>query len=294
MEIKIFYAALAFFFVSSSFIEYALTYKKYKGYYNMKDTFSSIKLMLAGLVFDTGIKIVSIYGLLLLTTFAPYHLGYDWWSWILCFVIWDFCFYCKHYVEHHVRFIWAIHVHHHSSSHMNLSTSIRSGVFKGLYRYFFYIPIILMGFPPVMFFTIYGIGKLWAFFSHSQRLGNWGILEKFLITPSHHAVHHSYNDQNLNKNFGETLIIWDKLFGSFQENNGNLKFGIPEQVDHSSFYNTVMHEFENMARDIRSAKNLKEIMFYIFGKPGWNQKKKHTVKEKNLKNKTNESKNIQV
>ena len=269
MEMKIFYAALALLFIASSFIEYALTHKEHGNYYNMKDTFSSIKLMFAGLVFDAGIRIVAIYGLLKLSAFAPYHLGYYWWVWLLCFVIWDFCFYFKHYAAHNVRFIWAIHVHHHSSKHMNLSTSLRSGVFKGLYRYFFYIPIILMGFPPAMFFVIYGIGKLWAFFSHSRKLGNWGYLEKFLITPLHHAVHHSCNDQNLNKNFGETLIIWDKLFGTFQKNNGNLKYGIQQQVDHSSFYNTVMHEFENMARDVKRAKNIKETFLYIFGKPGW-------------------------
>lgn len=120
-----------------------------------------------------------------------------------------------------------------------------------------------------MFFIIYGIEKLWGFFSHSRKLGKWGVLEKFLITPSQHAVHHSYNEQNLNKNFGETLLIWDKLFGSFQKNNGNLKYGISQQVDHSSFYNTVMHEFENMSRDIKSTKNIREKLLYIFGKPGW-------------------------
>jgi len=271
MELKIFYAFLAVFFIAGSFVEYALTYKKHQNYYKIKDTFSSIRLMLAGLVFDMGMKILTIYGLIKLSAYALFNLGYDWWSWILCFVIWDFCFYCKHYTEHNVRFMWAIHVNHHSSPHMNLSTSLRSGVFKGIYRYFFYIPIILLGFPLEMLIIIYGIGKLWAFFSHSQKLGNWGILEKFLITPLHHAVHHSCNEQNLNKNFGETLIIWDKLFGSFQKNKGNLIYGIHEEVDHSSFYKTVMHEFENMANDVKNAKNFKERLLYIFGKPGWNK-----------------------
>ena len=269
MEIKIFYASLALFFIGGSFIEYALTRKEHKNYYNLKDTFQSVKLMLAGLVFDSGIKIVTIYGLLKLSAFTPYHIEYHWWSWILCFLIWDFCFYWKHYIEHNVRFLWAIHVQHHSSPHMNLSTSLRSGVFKGLYRYFFYVPIILLGFPPVMFFIIYGIGKLWAFFSHSRKLGSWGGLEKVLITPLNHAVHHSYNDENLNRNFGETLTIWDKLFGTFQKNKGNLKYGIQEYVDHTSLYNTVMHEFKSMASDIRSAKNMRETLLYIFGKPGW-------------------------
>ena len=109
-----------------------------------------------------------------------------------------------------------------------------------------------------MFLVLYGIGKLWAFFSHSQKLGTWGILEKYTITPTHHLLHHSYNDNHLNKNFGETFLIWDKLFGTFARAKEPLKYGIEENVDHSNFKQVVFHEFDNMMRDYKKANSFKE------------------------------------
>ncbi len=269
MDMKLFYAALAIFFIAGSFLEYFLTYKAQKGYYSLRDTWSCIRLMLTGLLLDIGVKTIAIYLLVKLSYYAPLTIGYSWLAWLACFLTWDFLFYWKHRIEHSVRFMWAIHVNHHSSTLLNLSTSLRSGVFKSVYRYFFYIPVMLLGFPVTMFLIVYGLGKLWAFFSHSQQLGKWGVWEKIVITPTHHSVHHSCNRDNLNKNFGETLVIWDKLFGTFTETKEKLVFGIEEEVDHRNFYQVVMHEMNSMLRDIRQAKTRREKLMYFFGKPGW-------------------------
>jgi sterol desaturase/sphingolipid hydroxylase (fatty acid hydroxylase superfamily) len=277
MEMKLFYAALAVFFIGGSFLEYFLTCKEQKEYYSLPDTYSSIRLMLTGLLLDIGIKTIAIYLLVELSQYAPVSISYSWWGWLLCFIAWDFIFYWKHRMEHSVRFMWAIHVNHHSSPLLNLSTSLRSGIFKSLYRYFFYIPVILAGFPPAMFMIVYGLGKLWAFFSHSQRLGRWGVMEKILITPAHHSVHHSCNKDNLNKNFGETLVIWDKLFGTFAETKEKLVFGIEEEVNHKNFYHVVMHEMNSMIKDIKATKNSKEKLMYLVGKPGWKPGTKNTI-----------------
>jgi sterol desaturase/sphingolipid hydroxylase (fatty acid hydroxylase superfamily) len=264
---KLFYLILALSFIVGSLIEYWVTKRKDNDYYSLKDFKSSIQLMLTALMIDLAVKVLAIYVLIRLSEVALFNLGYQWWVWIACYISWDFAFYVKHYMEHNVRFMWAIHINHHSSEFMNLSTSLRSGVFKSIYRYFFWAIPIYMGFPLPMFLILYGLGKVWAFFSHSQKLGKWGILEKLTITPTHHLLHHSFNNSNLNKNFGETFLIWDRMFGTYKETNETLQFGIPEKVNHDNFEEVVFHEFKNMRRDLRQASSWKERTSAIFGKP---------------------------
>jgi sterol desaturase/sphingolipid hydroxylase (fatty acid hydroxylase superfamily) len=264
---NLFYFSLSVFFILGSLLEFYLTRKEMSNYYDVKDFKSSLFLMFGGLFFDLIIKIPAIYLLIKLYDYSIFPMGYKWWTWILCYVFWDLIIYIEHYLEHNVRFMWAIHVNHHSSPHMNLSTALRSGVFKAGYRYFFWIIPIAIGFPVPMFLVVYGIGKIWAFFSHSQRLGDWKILEKFTITPSHHIIHHSYNEQNLNKNFGETFLFWDKLFGTFKQTNDPLLFGINESVDPTNYKEVVFHEFDNMKRDLSQTTKWSKKLQIIFGKP---------------------------
>jgi sterol desaturase/sphingolipid hydroxylase (fatty acid hydroxylase superfamily) len=264
----LYYTILALFFVTGSLAEFWLTRRENDKYYSLPDFKSSLQLMLVSLLIDLGIKIVAIYLLIKLYDHSLFKLGYQWWVWILCYLGWDLVFYLKHYMEHNVRFMWAIHVNHHSSEYMNLSTSLRSGVFKSGYRYFFWAIIIFIGFPVPLFLVLYGLGKVWAFFSHSQKLGNWHILERFTITPTHHLLHHSCNENNLNKNFGETFLFWDKLFGTFKQTGEPLKYGINEVVDHNNFTNVVFHEFKSIRNDLRQARGWKRKLKIVFGRPG--------------------------
>jgi sterol desaturase/sphingolipid hydroxylase (fatty acid hydroxylase superfamily) len=266
---KLFYILLSLFFILGSLLEYYFTRDKNKNYYSLRDFKSSLFLMFSGLFFDMSIKMLAIYLLLKLYDHSIFSFGYQWWVWILCYITWDLVFYLKHYMEHNVRFMWAIHVNHHSSSYMNLSTSLRSGVFKSSYRYFFWAIPIFIGFPVPVFLILWGLAKIWAFFSHSQQLGNWGIFEKFTITPTHHLVHHSCNENNLNKNFGETLLFWDKLFGTFKKTDEPLLYGINEPVNHNNFKQVVFHEFINMKEELKKAKDWKRWVKIIFGKPGY-------------------------
>ncbi len=272
---ELFYLSLAVFFIAGSLVEYFFTKKEHEKYYSMGDFKNSVQLMLLGVLIDTGIKAIAISILIKISAHAIFSLGYDWWVWILCYICWDLIFYCKHYMEHNVRFMWAIHVNHHSSAYMNLSTSLRSGVFKSSYRYFFWAILIFLGFPVPMFLVLYGIGKIWAFFSHSQKLGKWHILEKFTVTPTHHVLHHSCNEDNLNKNFGETFLFWDKLFGTYKESSEQLIYGITEEVNHNDFKDVVFHEFNSIKKDLKNAGSFNQKLKIIFGKPGaFNNKNK--------------------
>ena len=267
----LYYIILSIFFVSGSLAEFWFTRRENNKYFSLHDFKNSLQLMLLGLLVDLVIKTMAIYLLLKLYDHSMFQLGYQWWVWILCYLGWDLIFYFKHYLEHNVRFMWATHVNHHSSPYMNLSTSLRSGVFKSGYRYFFWAIIIYIGFPVPMFLILYGLGKVWAFFSHSQKLGNWLILEKFTITPTHHLLHHSCNEDNLNKNFGETFLFWDKLFGTFKQSAKPLKYGITEPVDHTDFTKVVFHEFISMKTDLKYAMGWKRKLKVVFGKPGIKQ-----------------------
>lgn len=266
---QLYYLILALFFITGSLVEFWITRKEKNKYFSLPDFKNSIQLMLINLAIDLVVKTLAFYFLLNLSANSFFSLGYQWWVWILCYIGWDLIFYLKHYMEHNVRFMWAIHVNHHSSAYMNLSTSLRSGVFKSSYRYFFWAIIILIGFPLPMFLVLYGLGKVWAFFSHSQKLGHWGILEKFTITPTHHLLHHSCNEDNLNKNFGETFLIWDKLFDTFKETSQPLRYGINEPVNHSDFKDVIFHEFKSIRNDLKKANNLKKKLKIIFGRPGY-------------------------
>jgi sterol desaturase/sphingolipid hydroxylase (fatty acid hydroxylase superfamily) len=265
---KLFYLLLAIFFVLGSLLEFWLTIQHDNKYYNKRDFINSLGLMLSGLGVDLLIKTLALYLLYQLSEYALLPMGYQWWVWCLCYVAWDFIFYIKHYLEHNVRFMWAIHVNHHSSPYMNLSTSLRSGVFKSTYRYFFWAILIGIGFPLPMFLVLYGWGKVWAFFGHSQKLGRWGILERFMVTPTHHLLHHSCNADHLNKNFGETFLIWDKLLGTFKETSTELTYGIQEPVNHDDFKDVVLHEFRSIGRDLRQATSFRQKLRILFGKPG--------------------------
>lgn len=266
---QLYYLILALFFITGSLVEFWITRKDKNKYFSLPDFKNSIKLMLTNLVIDLAVKTLTIYLLLKLSAYSLFSLGYQWWVWVLCYIGWDLIFYLKHYMEHNVRFMWAIHVNHHSSAYMNLSTSLRSGVFKSTYRYFFWAIIALIGFPLPMFLVLYGLGKVWAFFSHSQKLGHWGLFEKFTITPNHHLLHHSCNEDNLNKNFGETFLFWDKLFGTFKETSQPLRYGINEPVDHTDFKDVVFHEFISMRNDLKKEGNWKKKLKIIFGRPGY-------------------------
>ena len=270
----LFYTVIGLFFLVCSVVEYRINLKSENNYYSKSDFVSSIKLMLAGAFLDLMIKAVAVVLFLKLYEYSLLRLGYQWWVWGICYLAWDLVFYFKHYLEHNVRFMWAIHVNHHSSPYMNLSTALRSGVLKSGYRYFFWAVLIFIGFPVPMFLIVYAVGKLWAFFSHSRKLGTWGIFEKFTVTPTHHWLHHSYNENNLNKNFGETFLFWDYLFSTFKKVNEPLKFGIEKKVDFDDFGDVVFHEFKSMQRDWRRAGNRKEKLLIIFGKPGYKPKVK--------------------
>ncbi|MBP6687896.1 MAG: sterol desaturase family protein [Lacibacter sp.] len=136
--------------------------------------------------------------------------------WILGFILWDFCFYWNHRFHHSSKFLWAVHGVHHEGEHFNLSLGIRNSWYSSITSYPFYAVMALIGIPLEIFLLVSAIHFFIQFYNHNHLVRNSGWLEYILITPSHHRVHHGKNDVYVDKNFGGTFVLWDKLFGTFQ------------------------------------------------------------------------------
>lgn len=192
--------------------------------------------------------------------------------WAGLFILEDFAYYTLHYVDHHCRLFWAVHVTHHTSPEFNLSTGFRSSVFQPLYRVAYFAPIAWLGFQPLDVLFMYAATQIYGSLIHTQRVKTLGWLEYVLVTPSHHRVHHASNPRYLDKNMGMCLIVWDKLFGTFQAEDpaDPPRYGITKTLVDRGPVNIVLHEWRDLIRDIRvEAQSLKERLGFLFRGPGW-------------------------
>lgn len=192
--------------------------------------------------------------------------------WAGLFILEDFAYYTLHYVDHHCRLFWAVHVTHHTSPEFNLSTGFRSSVFQPLYRVAYFAPIAWLGFQPLDVLFMYAATQIYGSLIHTQRVKTLGWLEYVLVTPSHHRVHHASNPRYLDKNMGMCLIVWDKLFGTFQAEDpaDPPRYGITKTLVDRGPVNIVLHEWRDLIRDIRvEAQNVWERLGFLFRGPGW-------------------------
>lgn len=143
--------------------------------------------------------------------------GQAWWVWLLAFVLYDFCYYWLHRLGHERNVLWAAHSVHHQSEEYNLTTALRQTSSGFIFSWIFYLPLALLGVPPLVFITVASLNLLYQFWVHTRHIPKLGWLEWVLITPSNHRVHHAQNPQYLDCNYGGVFILWDRLFGTFQE-----------------------------------------------------------------------------
>ncbi|MCO6492936.1 MAG: sterol desaturase family protein [Phaeodactylibacter sp.] len=197
--------------------------------------------------------------------------GWAWYTWLICQFLDDFSYYWFHRLNHTVRFFWAAHIVHHSSDHFNLGTGIRNGWFTLLYKPLFYMWLPMIGFHPGMVIVCLGIESLWQFQLHTQYIPKLGFLEKFLNTHTQHQVHHAQNLEYLDKNHGGYLNIFDKLFGTWAELDENIeiKYGVIHPPNSYNPMVILLHEYQNIWKDVKSTDNWRHKFMYAFGPPGW-------------------------
>jgi sterol desaturase/sphingolipid hydroxylase (fatty acid hydroxylase superfamily) len=199
---------------------------------------------------------------------AIFELGAGPALWIAALLADDFCYYWFHRLHHEVRVLWASHVPHHSSERYNLSTALRQSwtPFTALP---FYAPLPLLGFDPVLVLTVHSINLLYQFWIHTELVDRLGPLEWLLNTPSHHRVHHGSNLRYLDRNYGGILIVWDRLFGTFEPEGEPVRFGLTKNIGTFQPLRIAFHEWVAIARDLARARTLAERLGFLFAPPGW-------------------------
>ncbi|MCL4163836.1 UNVERIFIED_CONTAM: hypothetical protein GTU68_057710, partial [Idotea baltica] len=257
-------------------MELWINYHEKRELYEFKDSIASISMGIGSAFIDLFMKAFVIWFYFQLYAFAPQSLiaffdYHNWWAWVILLFADDFTFYWHHRMSHTVRLLWAAHVNHHSSQRYNLSTALRQSWAELVYKYFWWIWLPLIGFNPFMIIFMQSISLIYQFWIHTETIGKLGVIEKFMNTPSHHRVHHASNIKYLDRNHAGILIIWDKMFGTFEEENLDEKpvFGITNNIESYNPLHIASHEFLNIWKDFRSAPNWKSKLQYLFNAPGW-------------------------
>lgn len=240
--------------------------------YSFKDTLTNAALMLLNGGIDLMFRAAYIGILIWFYNFqvvAP--IGNPYLYWFCLFLLEDLAFYILHYVDHHCRLFWAVHVTHHSSEHFNLTTGFRSSVFQPLYRFVYFIPLALIGFNPADIVIMYSITQIYGVIVHTEYVKKLGFLEYIFVTPSHHRVHHASNIEYLDKNMGMCLIIWDKLFGTFQEEMPTVppRYGLTKAAEHQGITQTIFHEWKEIGKDFEQPVDFVTKLKFLFKAPGW-------------------------
>ncbi|HEX8924406.1 MAG TPA: sterol desaturase family protein, partial [Terriglobales bacterium] len=239
--------------------------------YEWHDTAASLSMGLGNVALGLVAKAMVFAVFTFLYHHAPVQLGYSWWVWLVAYFAEDFTYYWFHRVSHECRFFWASHVVHHSSQRYNLGTALRqtwTGAFMGPV---FWLWMPLAGFPPAMILTLNAVSLLYQFWIHTEFVRSIGPLEWVLNTPSHHRVHHATNPQYIDRNHGGWLIIWDRIFGTFEPEVEPCVYGLTKNIDTFNPVRIAFHEWVDIGRDLRQARGWRARWHYAFGNPGWRE-----------------------
>ena len=237
-------------------IEFAVGVARGRNTYRLNDAITSISLgMLSQIsaVFTRLLRIgiyTAIYSAVALVPLeAAREFWTSWYGWLLALVFYDFCYYWLHRLGHESAVLWAAHVVHHQSQDYNLSTALRQTSSGALLGWIFYVPMALAGVPPLVFGIVALVDLLYQFWVHTEQVGKLGWFDRWFCSPSNHRVHHAVNDRYLDRNYGGVLILWDRLFGSFKEEDERCVYGTRKPLNswdplwaNAEVYGALLHD----------------------------------------------------
>ncbi len=260
-------------FIVTIILEIVLTRLcKLKAHYEARDTAASLFMGLG-----SSVAGLATGGLVVAATLWVYqHRLFDIpmtvvWAWVAIFLLEDLTYYVFHRLSHERRFWWAAHVNHHTSQHYNLSTALRQTWTGGLAgTWALWLPLAFLGFPPAMIALQKGISLVYQYWIHTEairRMPRW--FEAVFNTPSHHRVHHARNPIYLDRNYAGILIVWDRLFGTFQPEltAEPCRYGVVKNLGTFNILRVAFHEWIAMAADV--SRHPRHLLGYVFGPPGW-------------------------
>ena len=245
-----------------------------KNYYRVNDAINSLS---TGMLFVTTSQII---------TFSVYTLMFNHWSlirldeqsiwvWVVAFVAKDFFYYWHHRMGHEINILWAAHAVHHQSEEYNLTTALRQTSTGSFFGWIFYIPMALAGIPPLVFVVVSLANLLYQFWVHTRHISKLGWFEWIFVTPSNHRVHHAKNRRYLDKNYGGVFIIWDRIFGSFEEEDEHyepIRYGTLKPLRSWNPFWANCHLYVDMWKDTLATNSWKERLTLWFRKTGYRPK----------------------
>lgn len=264
-------------------VEAWYSYKENKQLYNWRDTWSSLGLGVGNVVVGFATKAVIFGFFTLLYQYRLFDLDFTtWWYWLLLFFADDFSYYWFHRSAHNVNWFWASHVVHHSSKHYNLAAALRqtwTGNATGAFLFWAWLP--LLGFHPIWILFMQQISLIYQFWIHTEtvnKLPRW--IEYIFNTPSHHRVHHGSDLKYLDKNHAGILIIWDRLFGTFQQEQERPTYGLTKNIESFNPAVVAFYTWGDLLKRVATAKSFGKGIQYFLRPPGWSHDgSTKTVKE---------------
>ena len=257
------------FFIGCIDLEAYLNAKDNLDHYDKNESRVNIIIAFIGVLVNLSVKGMMLSIFLWASSYSYFDLGNSIQTWVALFLLNDLQFYLFHVLGHKSRFFWAMHVIHHSSTKYNLTTAIRTPFTNSIFRFTSLLPLVLIGFDPLMVVWMDSLIISFTFFQHTEMIKKLGWAEYIFSTPSHHRVHHASDAKYLDKNYGGVLIIWDKLFGTFQVEEESPTYGLTKPINSTNVFTILFHEWRDIIRDLSKTKNWKYRINYLFAKPGW-------------------------
>ncbi|QHQ36977.1 sterol desaturase family protein [Algicella marina] len=262
----------------------AIRWLRATGRYETRDALTSLLMGAGNVVAGIALGFIAYGFYLWLWEYRVFDLGTAWYVVLLCFVLDDFRYYWYHRIAHTSRWVWAEHVNHHSSQHYNLTTALRQS-WTGTFTFMWLLraPLILLGFHPAMVIFAGGINLVYQFWIHTEAIGKlprW--FEAVFNTPSHHRVHHGRNPRYLDANYAGTLIIWDRMFGTFvpELEEEAVQYGLVHNIGTFNPLRVAFHEWVAMLRDIcQPGLTWRQRLNYAIAPPGWSHDESRETSE---------------
>jgi sterol desaturase/sphingolipid hydroxylase (fatty acid hydroxylase superfamily) len=238
--------------------------------YLARDARTSVLMGVGSLVSTTVLKVLMFLAYVGIYTYvAAWHVPLTWWGLLLMVVMVDLAYYWSHRFVHRARVGWAAHQAHHSSEYMNFATALRQK-WNPWFEFFFFLPLPFLGVSPVGIYLAFSINLIYQFFVHTETIGKLPRpVELVFNTPSHHRVHHGSDPIYLDKNYAGILIVWDRLFGSFQPELHRPRYGLTHPVDTYNLITLQYGDYAALWRDLRAARSWRDRLGYLFRPPGW-------------------------
>lgn len=251
-------------------IELAYSFYKKLGYYRLNDSLANLSQGIGSQITGLFMKTALFFGYkYVFENWRLFDLPQTIWVWIILFIGVDFFYYWFHRMSHQINALWAAHIVHHQSEEYNLTVALRQSWFQSWFSWVFYLPLAFVGFDPLMFLTLSAFNTLYQFWIHTRAIKSMGFLEYILNTPSHHRVHHGSNPKYIDKNHAGSLIIWDKMFGTFQKEEEEVYYGITTPL---ASWNPVwanVHYWNELWNTAKKTNHIGDKFMVFVKPPGW-------------------------